>query len=269
MTAPNRLTADELREWAPLDVYGLLEHDEAELFERSFRDAPASVQDQIRALQAELAETDTLPDVLPPSDLRARTIERVVQLADDEAERLAPIGMVGGPSREASGRRVSGLSWFMWRAATFVLAATGVMLLVFLSVVNEKHNQLTEWALTGFTSDQIQQQIGPDFTEFLFDSEVKRFVFSNAGDPEGSEQAVLYVNEQTGEAFLICDNLPADQEGKATYTLSLIVDDDEPRQLRRFDTRGAMTAVRLEVPVNQLAAAQWEITGPEDVRLVT
>ena len=51
---------NQLLELAVLDAHGLLEPIEADLFNRSFHDAPASVQDEIVQLQRDFACDETL-----------------------------------------------------------------------------------------------------------------------------------------------------------------------------------------------------------------
>ena len=86
----------ELIELAVLDAHGLLDPIESELFNRSFHNAPASVQDEIVRLQHRLATDESLlPSDLPPASLKGKVIDAVAKAADTEAKRLAPLALIG------------------------------------------------------------------------------------------------------------------------------------------------------------------------------
>lgn len=97
---------DELIELAQLHVAGCLDEIESARFERLLGEAPASLQSEIVALQAEIAADDTLlPHVEPDRSLRWRVIGAVLEAVSSheraENERLAPIATIGGPGRSA------------------------------------------------------------------------------------------------------------------------------------------------------------------------
>ena len=57
----------QLIELAVLDAHGLLEPIESDLFDRSFHDAPASIQDEIIQMQRDFAlDESLLPSDTPP-----------------------------------------------------------------------------------------------------------------------------------------------------------------------------------------------------------
>ena len=60
MTSPEPMTRKELLELAALDVLGLLDEYEAAYYTRSFHHAPATVQDEIKRIQAEVASDESL-----------------------------------------------------------------------------------------------------------------------------------------------------------------------------------------------------------------
>ena len=91
---------NQLLELAVLDSHGLLEPIEAELFTKSFHNAPASIQDEIIKLQRELAEDDSLlPLGTPAPALKQKVLQAVTDAADQEARRLAPLALIGARER--------------------------------------------------------------------------------------------------------------------------------------------------------------------------
>lgn len=90
------MTRDELIELAPLDAFGLLDDYEAALFNRSFHHAPASVQAEILAIQAELAENPAfLASDEPRPLLRQKVLLRVTEEIEEAAEQLKPLAHIG------------------------------------------------------------------------------------------------------------------------------------------------------------------------------
>ncbi len=97
MTSPDPMTREELIELAPLDAFGLLDDYEAALFNRSFHHAPAAVQAEIRAIQAELAEnTAFLSAEDPRALLRQKVLLRISEEVEETAEQLKPLAQIGG-----------------------------------------------------------------------------------------------------------------------------------------------------------------------------
>jgi hypothetical protein len=96
MTSPNPMSRDELLEWAPLDAFGLLDEYEASLFERSFHHAAASVQAEIRKLQADLAEdASLLSGEEPRSLLRQKVLVAVQEEIEAATEYTQPLAQIG------------------------------------------------------------------------------------------------------------------------------------------------------------------------------
>lgn len=96
MTSPDPMSREELLELAPLDAFGFLDEVESAMFNRAFHHAPASVQAEVRALQAQLAEQASfLSDEDPRPILRQKVIVRVAEEIEDAAERLKPLATIG------------------------------------------------------------------------------------------------------------------------------------------------------------------------------
>ena len=67
MTYETTYNPKRLLELAVLEAYGLLEPIESDLFNRSFHDAPAAIQDEIKLLQEDLAlDASLLRTDMPP-----------------------------------------------------------------------------------------------------------------------------------------------------------------------------------------------------------
>lgn len=92
------MTRDELLELAPLDALGLLDDFEAALFDRSFHHAPAAVQAEVSALQAEIAAmVGSLGREEPSVVLRSKVLLRIGAEVEDVAEQLKPLAHIGSP----------------------------------------------------------------------------------------------------------------------------------------------------------------------------
>ena len=94
----------QLLELAVLEAHGLLEQIEVDLFTRSFHDAPASIQEEIVRIQEKFALDDSLlPAENPPAELRKKILQSVAETADKEAQRLAPLALIGARASAATG----------------------------------------------------------------------------------------------------------------------------------------------------------------------
>ncbi|MHC4447842.1 MAG: hypothetical protein ACYSXF_08695, partial [Planctomycetota bacterium] len=92
MTSPNPLTREDLLELAALDALGLLDEFDTAHYTRSFHDAPAAVQDEIKQRQAELAaDTTLLPEEGPTPSLRQRVLDVVGEAVEQKDQELAPL----------------------------------------------------------------------------------------------------------------------------------------------------------------------------------
>ncbi|MFM8784960.1 MAG: hypothetical protein ACKOFI_07385, partial [Phycisphaerales bacterium] len=95
-----------------LDALGMLDEVDAAQFDRAFRDAPPSVQSELRALQAEVAADPAFlsaSDELPPADLKVRTLARVMTEVDRQEADFAPIAHIGRTATRGSRRSVSSI----------------------------------------------------------------------------------------------------------------------------------------------------------------
>ncbi|MHC4609557.1 MAG: hypothetical protein ACYS7M_04340, partial [Planctomycetota bacterium] len=173
MTSSEPMTQRELLELAALDTLGLLDEFEAAYYTRSYHDAPATVQDEIKRLQAEVAaDQRLLPGEEPDPALRERVLKAVAQAIESDESRLAPLATIGrrraGGSRGERGfhLRVSGQ---FWRAACFVMAGVAVVFALFWFQAQNYVNALSEIAYIDDTEGVLEDLMGPTFKDYLFD----------------------------------------------------------------------------------------------------
>ncbi|MHC4415781.1 MAG: hypothetical protein ACYS0G_10895 [Planctomycetota bacterium] len=264
MTSPEPFTRKELLELAALDTLGLLDDYEAEVYTRSFHHAPSTVQDEIKRLQAEVAGDETLcSSAEPDASLRERVLEAVARAIEREASKLAPLATIGRPrpaARDAEGRLSLAASGQFWRAAAFVLSGTLLVVAYLWSVAYRQSNRIADLALSHITDAQLQQLVGPPITDFLRDPSARRILLTSV-DGDADLWAVVFVKENTGEAFLVFDGLPRSEGG--AYVLQVRRGDETTEGLRAFDSTGTtLGGVHIEAIVSTTAAfstATWEI----------
>ena len=267
MTSPTPLSREELIELAALDVFGLLDEYEAALYTRSFHDAPAVVQDEVMELQAELAsDRALLPEEDPDPKLRDRVLDTVSRAMEREAESLRPIASIGRPQASAdiavmtgTGRPAAAL---FWRAATFVLAAGLIVVLYFNTQLLSTGNEIVHLAMNKDTSEQLEKYVGPGLAEFAENPQCRpiNFELDDANGISGAT-AVLYINDDTQEAFLMVVGLP---QGDEKYTIQSVNDGDNgdgtSAIVKSFTSNMLAVGVRLEsLSSSMLASASWTI----------
>ena len=260
MTSSESMTQRELLELAALDALGLLDEFEAAYYTRSFHDAPATVQDEIKRIQAELAaDHRLLPGEEPEPGLRERVLKAVAQAIEHDESRLAPLATIGrrraGEPRRESRFHLRASGQF-WRAACFVLAGVAVGFALFWVQAQNYVNALSEIAYIEDTDRVLEDLIGPTFKDYLFDPETE-IIRLMPDHPDSELKGLICINERTGLTFLVTDGLA--QAGSEAYTLS-VTDDNGVRQLRRFGSTGGAQGFPLgAVQVAALATAQWKI----------
>lgn len=264
MTSSRQMTREELIKLAALDVYGLLDEIEAELYSRSFREASVAVQDEIVALQARLAVDPTFLSTEEPSPaLREKVIDRVLEAIQLEQAELAPLATIGrgrneqdGSASEQGVRRTSSSGALLfWRAACFMLLAAIVVVLYMYSEAVRDGRDILAIAIQNQTEKQLRNLIGPDYEDFLANPNVDTIVF-NPVDRAASGQASLYVNKKTNSVFLLGMGL---RDGG--YKIQVRLEDGTARELRDFDVApNRITGLRLDsLAASVIGAISWEI----------
>ena len=167
MTKPTQ-NYTELLELAVLDAHGLLEPIESELFNRSFHDAPASIQDEIIQMQLEFATDDSmLPEDLPPASLRKKVLDAVASAADKEASRLAPLALIGARVGATAAQVGSRETIMFWRTAALVLFGISVVLAVVTMDVQRRATDIKVIAENVVANNSLKILTNVKFVEFI------------------------------------------------------------------------------------------------------
>lgn len=203
---------NQLIEFAVLDAHGLLEAIEVDLFNRSFHDAPAAIQDEIISLQEALALDDSLlPDVKVPESLKQKVIARVSKVADKEASRLAPLALIGaraGASRNQDARYQPSQ---VWRMVAMVLLGVAVVLAVLAVDAQRRASNMATIALNAETNESLAELAGPGFTSFVGNPYCHVFRLEREeGRSEGYIRVAIH--ELTGEGYVIGIDLHESEE---------------------------------------------------------
>jgi len=270
MTAPEMTSREELLKLAALDVFGLLDEYESEIFNRSFHHAPAAVQDEIIALQAELAsDTSLLPDEQPDPSLRERVLERVMQAVEDEAVKLAPIAQIGRGKRSpgddamiVNQRSLQRAAW-VWRAASFVLAASLLITLFLLVGVLQESREFAELVYSNEQQQKLREYLGDDIDDYIGNPNVVSVALPlHAEDYRGMVD--IHLNERQSSALVITRGLP-----KGEYKLRIRIDDEQPPiVVRSFESNDFYSHFRVDDldshGVKTVASCTWEIVDEQD-----
>lgn len=268
MTSPNPLTRQDLLELAALDALGLLDEFDSAHYTRSFHDAPAAVQDEIKLRQAELASDRTLlPEEGPTPSLRQRVLDGVAEAVEQNDQELAPLAQIGQRYRATVASSAEGFgqtSAPFWRAAVFVLAAAVVVLAYFAADAYRQGNLIAVAALNNNTAEQLEGMIGPTIKDFLFDPNTRWITFEPS-DRDTTFQALVLVNDRN-EVFLVTDGLPP--SNGAEYTLRVSHAGGTTETVSTFKSNGTLTGARYslaDIAANELASATWLITNSEGI----
>jgi hypothetical protein len=282
MTVSEPMTRTELMELAALDALGLLDEYESALYTRSFHDASASVQDEIRELQAQIAvQLGQLCDEEPSPELRDRVLKAVSKAI--ELDSPAPLASIGrgmdydprfdgesskrSADRDNTGPRRLALSGQFWRAACFVLMGVVLVCVFGMAQIWRSHHEVTLAALSNNTSEQIERQIGPVVKNYLRSPTAVRVVLSADGDACSDCWANVLMLEDSDQALLITEGLPDLEDGQA-YQLRVRYEDGRTQVIDRITSGALLAGHRINVTASlAMANATWEIAGPDGVVL--
>ncbi|MHC4079718.1 MAG: hypothetical protein ACYSU2_00185 [Planctomycetota bacterium] len=226
MTSVELMTPRELLELATLDTFGLLDPVEEDLYTRSFHDAPATVQDEIVRLQAQIAEDlSLLPGDEPDPSLRERVLKAVAEAIERDDTKLAPLAHIGPrrpDERGGDGRYAGAAAAQFWRAASFVLAGVSLIMVYFLAIGSQRSDELTKAALY----DDAKK------LEVLLKSRPKEFLVDDLPPTDGAE-----------------------------YVLQVKLEDGGTEKVQAFASLGGFGGVRIDnVSVDLIAAVgRWQI----------
>ncbi len=269
------MNGKELLEFAALDVLGLLDEYEAEQFHRSFHHAPANVQDQVIALQADIAADPVFQsEERPAGSLRERVLERVSRALEDEAKRLAPIATIGrgrysgvvDPGVVRSLHRSS----LIWRGVSFALAASLLLTLVLYMNATRSAQEIVRLALDRLAVDELKDRIGPDLEQFI-NSPTSELVAFRPATPNTTGIAGIWLNEKSGQVLVLGLDLV-----EGSYTLRARTSTGASVDIRDFQSDGSLASRRVDevdlaqLGVSALSAITWEIIdGAGNVILTT
>ena len=277
MNSPELLRREELIEQASLDALGLLDAFEAAHYAKSFHAAPASVQEEIRQLQAEIAtDSSLLSDEEPPAGLRGRVMGAVMDSIEHETRELQPIATIGSRARRvaatgatATAADIAGVvrdermhlqyrsmqrSVAVWRAASVALAASLLGSFLWLNVITHDAMSIAQLAQGQATQAQLIEMLGSDYATFSTDKTMRiRSLAALAGEPGA---AILYCDPKNGDGYLVGFGLA--QVG--TYTIRSIAGNGTTITLGQVIGGSRVTATRLaRIDSTRLAHSRIEV----------
>jgi anti-sigma-K factor RskA len=223
----------ELFEQAGLAALGLLDRDEHEAYEKSLREQPADVREQVLREQARFAQSDELlARVEPDASLKDRVLDRVHAAIVQRV--IHAEAMENGAAPQRNGWRITSV------ALLAACVALGAIAFQTYQTNSSMRSQLESNAVaTGSVSVE----------EMLFDASVSRVALvAGAGNETTTAQATLFVKEAAGEARLVYRGLPR-VEG-STYRVVLL---DEAgsvtRELAQFDGTAQRDSIKMPAPL--------------------
>ncbi len=279
MSPSNQLTREELLEMAELEAIGVLDEYELALFNRAFANAATAVQEEIRNLQASIvADASLLPADEPEIDLKHSVLAAVSQAIDEENEQLAPLATIGGGSRHIQGAASSAVSAFghmyVWRAATFALAAGLLVCMFFLARSLETSRQLLVTREHEAMLVLLQEMTGSDLRDMWIrkhDARSLQFVTAAASSDSPLASAslggVALVDDTASrrKASFVVFGLPGDR----LETLHIVLVDENGNETRLDSTIQQQSGTTVAIAhLNDLAATTLALlqTGTIEIR---
>jgi hypothetical protein len=264
ITSNQPMSREELLDLAALDAFGLLDEYDAALYTRSFHHAPATVQDEIRQLQAQLVTDPSLIAVAdePPAELRARVLASVAAAREREEAQLAPLATIGRPRAAETGYAPQRMRLFtsglFWRAATFVLASAVIAMAYSWYSAVQTNVRLAELALSKGVEDQLREMMGEDFTAFIKTGNSNKAIRAVPLRSTDAAHATLYINESDNVAFLLVTGLPASSTNQPYELVVNIAGTDQP--VKQFASNGLVAGVRVDnLSRDMIASTSWKV----------
>ena len=211
MTTYEQPDKKQLLELAVLDAHGLLDSIESDLFNCAFLDAPVALQEEIQKIQEKLAlDESLLPDDLPDATLRKRVLDAVAKAADDEANRLAPLALIGARAG-ASRNYQKSIGTSAWRAVAMVLFGVSVVLAAFAINAVDRANDITKYALNADAEQTIADLVGAEFGEFIRNPSAPAVGLERT-DGNTTGYIRVAINEYTGIGYIFAIDLKNGEE---------------------------------------------------------
>ena len=263
MTSRTHVTMNELVELATLDAFGLLPAADAVKFEQAFMTASSEVQVEVRRIQADLAaDSSSFDDEVPSAALRQRVLDAVAQTIESEVERLAPLATIGNKDMVATDYQAgapapqnSGLlaSVWTWRMAALIMFGVVVTLAVFNATSNREASMLATTYTTLNTLDELEDQFGPQFTEFVNNPNCRQYYLSSTS---GTGMIRVAINERTSTAFVLGLDLDATMTNSQ---LRIVSTDGTSQPLAMLEPKeGFVGQAIASVDMNLFAAANFD-----------
>ncbi len=234
----------QLIELAVLDAYGLLEPIESDLFNRSFHDAPASVQDEIIRMQQDFAiDESLLPADLPPASLKQLVLNSVAKAADKEAQRLAPLALIGARASAARSQHGASHTTYFWRVAALILFGVSVALGVIVVDTKREVAKITNVALNNSATATLEDVVGAEFKSFIGDPycQISHFI------EETTETQPAYIrvamNERYGGGYILGLDLTVGSE----FVIQGTTKDGAVIELARFTADGPIVGRTFDI----------------------
>lgn len=260
----------DLRSMASLDAMGMLDAVDAAEFDRAFRDAVPSLQAELRELQASIAADPAFLAASaeePASDLKARTIARVMTNVERQEEQFAPIAHIGRTAARAERRPVRSIdahelveqamelaalrkdaerfsrSSYYWRAAAIALTAALTVALIFQGTTSTFAQKVTEIALGTASSEDLLKALGREGArEAIEQADVLRGI--RAADGSGLGAAVLAVDLAAGRVTVVGLGLKAG----SSYSVRHVAEGGTVTELGTFVAHRASWSAEFAVP---------------------
>ncbi|MDG2200734.1 MAG: hypothetical protein P8K80_06090 [Phycisphaerales bacterium] len=262
MTSRTHVTMNELVELATLDAFGLLPAADAVKFEQAFMTASSEVQAEVRRIQADLAaDSSSFDDEVPSAALRQRVLDAVAQTIESEVERLAPLATIGNKDMVATGYQAgaptpqnSGLlaSVWTWRMAALIMFGVVVTLAVFNATSNREASMLATTYTTLNTLDELEDQFGPQFTEFVNNPNCRQYYLSSTS---GTGMIRVAINERTNTAFVLGLDLDANM---ANSQLRIVATDGSSQPLAMLEPKEGFVGQAITSVDMSLFAANFD-----------
>ncbi|MDP7006360.1 MAG: hypothetical protein QF718_09145 [Phycisphaerales bacterium] len=240
----------QLIELAVLDAYGLLEPIESDLFNRSFHDAPATIQDEIIRMQRDFAVDESLlPADLPPASLKQLVLDSVAKAADKEAQRLAPLALIGARASAAKSQQGTSTTTYFWRTAALILFGISVVLGIIVVDTKREVKTITNIALNNSATTTVVDIAGKEFKSFIDNPYCQVLHFIE--DTQETKPSYLRVamNERFGGGFILGLDLKTDSE----FIVQGTTKDGTIIELARFTANGPIVGRPFDIDKDLVA----------------
>lgn len=243
MTSVEPMTREELLELASLDALGLLDEFEERLYARSLRDSPVAVQEEVLRMQVEIAGdlTRLLPNDQPRPQLREIVLKAVAEAIARHDAPLATIGRPRPAGTETPRRFGGGPSGLFWRAASFVLAGSALIMAYFLALGYQSSMELAQ-AVISDDAQKLEILLDPPNKTFLLDDSVK--VNLNNVEETATYSGSLFLNERRQQVLIVVNDLPRTED--RDYVLQVQRPTGGTESLFTFAGRASFDGVRVD-----------------------